>query len=490
MVGLGPKQPPSRQGSGTDLPKDLADEIRRLEKMFTVETPKLKEITDHFVNELTKGLTVEGGSIPMNPTWCMGFPDGHEQGTYLALDMGGTNLRVCEITLTDKKSEFDIIQSKYRMPEELKAGEADELWEYIADCLQQFIETHHGKDSKKVLPLGFTFSYPATQNFIDHGILQRWTKGFDIDGVEGKDVVPMFLDAVEKRHVPIKLTALINDTTGTLIASAYTDPTMRIGCIFGTGCNAAYMEDCGSIPKLAHMNLPSETLMAINCEWGAFDNEHLVLPRTPYDILIDKESPRPDQQAFEKMIAGLYLGEIFRLVLVDLHDNQAVQIFKNQDISKLRKAYTLDASFLSATEEDPFENLSETADLFKTKLDLDTTLPECELIRRLAELIGTRAARLSACGVAAICKKKGYETCHVGADGSVFNKYPHFKARGAVALREILNWGEKKSGDKDPIEIHAAEDGSGVGAALIAALTLKRVQEGNMAGIQHPENYK
>jgi hypothetical protein len=32
-----------------------------------------------------------------------------------------------------------------------------------------------------------------------------------------------------------------------------------------------------------------------------------------------------------------------------------------------------------------------------------------------------------------------------------------------------------------------AEDGSGVGAALIAALTLKRVQEGNVAGIRDPE---
>lgn len=153
------------------------------------------------------------------------------------------------------------------------------------------------------------------------------------------------------QNVPIKLSALINDTTGTLIASAYTDTKMKIGCIFGTGCNAAYMENAGSIPKLAHLNLPADTPMAINCEWGAFDNEHLVLPRTPYDIIIDKESPRPGQQAFEKMIAGLYLGEIFRLILVDLHDNRDVAIFDGQDIKKLRKPYTLDASFLSAIEE-------------------------------------------------------------------------------------------------------------------------------------------
>lgn len=139
---------------------------------------------------------------------------------------------------------------------------------------------------------------------------------------------------------------------------------------------------------------------------------------------------------------------------------------------------------------DPFENLQETFDLFLDKLDIKPNMSELELIRKTAELIGTRAARLSACGVAAICKKKGYETAHVGADGSVFNKYPHFKARGALALREILDWAPKTNQrEEDPIEIMAAEDGSGVGAALIAALTLKRVKQGNMAGILHPENF-
>ena len=418
----------------------------------------------------------------------MGFPDGYETGTYLALDMGGTNLRVCEITLPEEKGEFEIIQSKYRMPEELKTGTADELWNYIADCLQQFIEYHHADEELDQLPLGFTFSYPATQEYIDHGVLQRWTKGFDIDGVEGHDVVPPFEEALKARGVPIKLTALVNDTTGTMIASAYTDTDMKIGCIFGTGCNAAYMEDVGSIPKLAHMNLDPSLPMAINCEWGAFDNEHKVLPRTPYDIIIDKESPRPGQQAFEKMIAGLYLGEIFRLVLLDLHQNPDCQIFEAQDIGKLKKPYSLDAGFLSAIEEDPFENLSETQDLFHNKLGIACNKPELELIRRLAELIGTRAARLSACGVAAICKKKNWSTCHVGADGSVFNKYPHFKVRGAQALKEILDWpANKGKGKGDPIEILPAEDGSGVGAALIAALTLKRVQQGQNAGIRDPK---
>ena len=133
------------------------------------------------------------------------------------------------------------------------------------------------------------------------------------------------------------------DTTGTLIASAYCNPKIKMGCIFGTGCNAAYMDNCGSIPKLAHLNLPPEIPMIINCEYGAFDNEHVVLPRTRYDVTIDEESPRKGQQSYEKMIAGLYLGELWRLIILDLKERKL--ILEGQDIPKLTTAYTLDTSF-------------------------------------------------------------------------------------------------------------------------------------------------
>jgi hexokinase len=126
---------------------------------------------------------------------------------------------------------------------------------------------------------------------------------------------------------------------------------MKIGCVFGTGCNASYMEDIGSILKLTHLNLPQDLQMAISCEWGAFDNEHTTLPKTQYDMIIDENSARPGQQTFEKMIAGRYLGELLRLVLVDLYDNKHFHIFQGQNINKLRKRYAFDSSFLSLIEE-------------------------------------------------------------------------------------------------------------------------------------------
>ena len=42
-------------GSMADVPKDLLDQIKELERIFTVDTAKLKEVTNHFVKELEKG---------------------------------------------------------------------------------------------------------------------------------------------------------------------------------------------------------------------------------------------------------------------------------------------------------------------------------------------------------------------------------------------------------------------------------------------------
>lgn len=71
--------------------------------------------------------------------------------------------------------------------------------------------------------------------------------------------------------MPVKLTAVINDTTGTLIASHYVNSRSKIACIFGTGCNAAYMEHVREIPKINNLGIDPDFDMAINCEWVCSD---------------------------------------------------------------------------------------------------------------------------------------------------------------------------------------------------------------------------
>lgn len=155
-----------------------------------------------------------------------------------------------------------------------------------------------------------------------------------------------------------------------------------------------------------------------------FDSEnHEVLPRTKYDIQIDEMSNKPGQQAYEKMISGLYLGEIFRLIMCELIDEGI--LFLGQNTYKIEKAYSFDTAFLSLIERwgllsagspnvdqsacsDPTDELLTVTGLFTHFYQLDTTIPERQFFQRLAQLIGTRSARLSACGIAAIVSKKGY----------------------------------------------------------------------------------
>ena len=54
--------------------------------------------------------------------------------------------------------------------------------------------------------------------------------------------------------------------------------------------------------------------MIINTEWGAYgDDGALDRWLTEYDDIIDQNSVNIGRQRYEKMIAGMYLGEIVRL---------------------------------------------------------------------------------------------------------------------------------------------------------------------------------
>lgn len=469
----------TRTEAEEDLPhatkRTMADHLRKYETLFTLTPQRMRMIVEAFKDALELGLEKPDQIVPMIPTYVFGFPTGEEKGDFLALDLGGTNLRVCLVHVQGD-GKFELTQSKYRLTEEQKQEDGSKLFDFCAECLATFIEQStaegHIRPGQE-LNLGFTFSYPCSQDRIDHGVLIRWTKGFGAPNVEGHDVVKLFQQSLDKVNIRAKLTAIINDTTGTLIASSYVNPSTRIAVIFGTGCNAAYMERVGDIPKIASLGIDPDAEMAINCEWGAFDSfSHEHLPRTKYDQIVDESSNKPGEQAFEKLISGRYLGEIFRLVITELIDEGV--LFLGQETYKIEKPYSFDTAFLSLMESDPTDELLMCIGIFSHFFALETTLAERQFFRALAKLIGRRAARLSACGIAAIVARKGYldEGCSVGADGSLYNKYPGFADRVHEGLFDIF--GEK--GRK--IVTHHAEDGSGVGSAIIAAMTKIRKDNG------------
>lgn len=118
----------------------------------------------------------------MIPTFVFGWPTGKERGDYLAVDLGqsrssrfihpsfskyhlgGTNLRVCLVTLQGE-GKFEITQSKYRLSEEQKQEDGQKLFDFCAECLKTFIDSNIKEGTIKEgqeLPLGFTVSIPRS----------------------------------------------------------------------------------------------------------------------------------------------------------------------------------------------------------------------------------------------------------------------------------------------------------------------------------------
>uniref|UniRef100_A0A9J7Y1Z0 hexokinase n=1 Tax=Cyprinus carpio carpio TaxID=630221 RepID=A0A9J7Y1Z0_CYPCA len=251
----------------------------------------------------------------MLPTFVRSIPDGSEKGDFIALDLGGSNFRILRVKVSHEKKQTVQMESQiYETPEDIIHGSGSRLFDHVAECLGDFMEKQKIKDKK--LPIGFTFSFPCAHTKLDEAVLLTWTKRFKASGVEGMDVVKLLNKAIKKRgDYDADIMAVVNDTVGTMMTCGFDDQRCEVGIIIGTGTNACYMEE------LRHIDLVEgdEGRMCINTEWGAFgDDGTLEDIRTEFDREIDRGSPNPGKQLFEKMVSGMYMGELVRLILVKM----------------------------------------------------------------------------------------------------------------------------------------------------------------------------
>lgn len=96
----------------------------------------------------------------MIPTYVFGWSTGKESGDYLAVDLGGTNLRVCLVSLLGE-GKFELTQTKYRLTEEQKHEDGEKLFDFCAECVESFIIANIGNGPGQIkegqdVPLGFT----------------------------------------------------------------------------------------------------------------------------------------------------------------------------------------------------------------------------------------------------------------------------------------------------------------------------------------------
>lgn len=422
-------------------------------------------------DDIRAGLAVDGGSdLKMILSYVDSLPTGDEKGLFYALDLGGTNFRVLRVELGGKDKRVIAIESdQVSIPQELMSATSEELFDFIASALANFAHKDGNFPGKKG-EIGFTFSFPVKQTSIDSGILIKWTKGFAVSGTAGKDVVACLNEAMDRKGIDMRVSALVNDTVATLAGARYWDDDVMVAVILGTGTNACYVERMDCIPKFQGEFSPSGRTI-VNLEWGAFSKG---LPLTVFDRDMDAASINPGEQIFEKTISGMYLGEIARRAL--LHMAEEGSLFGKSVPEKLSMPFVLGTPDLSTMQQDGTEDLHTVGSVLYNVAGVESDLSSRKIVLEVCDTIVKRAARLAGAGIVGILQKIEEDTedaifgkrTVVAMDGGLYERYPQYRRYLKEAVAELL--GPETSQN---IVIEHSKDGSGIGAALLAATNSK-----------------
>ncbi|GMH03720.1 hypothetical protein Nepgr_005559 [Nepenthes gracilis] len=463
------------EGKVASRRRDAMEILKGFEERCRTPADKLKKVAEDLVAMMHRGLEDEDSScVKMLVSYVNCLPTGDEVGLFYALDLGGTNFRVMQVLLQGRNSGIKQKQRSYKVPSELKVGKLHELFDYMAERVAAFIREEEEGSDFHFLPgqkreLGFTFSFPVHNKEINSGTLVRWTKSYDMEDAMCKDVVEELKKALEKQGLEINVTALVNDTVGTVAEGRYYDKDCVAGVILGTGTNAAYVEHVKQIQKLRG-SLQNSEHVVINMEWGNFQS--LNLPFTEYDLKLDCQSLHPHEQILEKMISGEYLGEIVRRVLLKMAEEDS--FFGEIVPPKLKQPYILGTDVLSAMHDDPSSDHNMVDQKLSDVLEIhDLPLEKRIIIVKLCDIVTKRGARLSAAAMLGILKKLGrdrrgtdgkVERTVIAIDGSLYGKYELFRKYLKDALGELLD-----NEVFQMVSLQQATDGSGIGAAIVAA---------------------
>ncbi|XP_004769602.1 hexokinase HKDC1 [Mustela putorius furo] len=448
------------------------DQIKKVDRFLyhmRLSDETLLDIMARFQAEMQKGLgkdTNPTASVKMLPTFVRAIPDGSENGEFLSLDFGGSKFRVLKVQVSEAgKRKVQMESQFYPTPNEIIRGNGSELFDYIADCLADFMKTRGLKHKK--LPLGLTFSFPCRQTKLEEGILLSWTKKFKARGVQDTDVVSCLTKAIRKhKDIDVDILALVNDTVGTMMTCAYDDPYCEVGVIIGTGTNACYMEDMNNIDLVEG----DEGRMCISTEWGAFgDDGALEDIRTEFDRELDLGSLNPGKQLFEKMISGLYLGELVRIILLKMA--KAGLLFGGKKSSALHTKGKIETRHVAAMEKYK-EGLANTREIL-TDLGLEPSEADCIAVQHVCTIVSFRSANLCATTLAAILtrlrenKKLVRLRTTVGVDGTLYKIHPQYPKRLHKVVRRLV--------PNCDVRFLLSESGSTKGAAMVTAVA-SRVQ--------------
>ncbi|MCL2044612.1 MAG: hexokinase [Treponema sp.] len=337
-------------------PRELSDFARYYG--FHYDSLDPAALVKEILIDMERGLAGLSSSLPMIPSYISPISKVPPGKTVLALDAGGTNLRVSLVSFDEQGKAVPGETVKYPMPGTKGAVNANQFFDMIADAVLPVLAK-----ASKIEGIGFTFSYPMDVQPDADGILLAFSKEVDAPDVIGKAVGAGLREALARKgHVYDGSIVLLNDTVATLLSglatipadggelSPYAEPLPfknaygfaggpAIGFILGTGFNTAYPET--SIPKIGFESKDSPQIIV--CETGNFNLRY----RGPLDREFDNGTKFPGTYTLEKTTSGAYLGPLTLHILKQAVKDKVIR-FKKSDallaIPQLETRYLNDFS--------------------------------------------------------------------------------------------------------------------------------------------------
>ena len=284
-------------------------------------------------------------------------------------------------------------------------------------------------------------------------------------------------DVDSSQNLNVRLDAIVNDASSALLARAYLDHDTRLATILGTGMNAAVHLPITALDpsKFRSMSPPvgSSTHVLTNTELSMFGKN--IFPTTRWDKVLNATHILPDYQPFEYLVAGKYIGEIVRLILVEA--TQIAGLFDGLMAPSLASTtYSLDTKNLALIDVDKSHELVHSRSLFHQWYPSPQCPSEKDMmfIKDVVRRVTTRSIAYFTVGMHALTavlqRLDTMEVNHyaIACDGSIINKYPSYIERAQALLNQMSESGDPQ--EKMRVSLERTTDSAVLGAAVAGAM--------------------
>ena len=390
---------------------------------------------NRFIHQMELGLSSNDG-LPMVPTYVSGRLIPKQGRKAIAVDVGGTNLKVALLEMNDFKTRIIDIVKEPSMGKTVPV-----TFDVFINDLVRKIEPFL-KYSKMI---SFSFSHEVKHRNDMDGQVSYLSKEILITDFKGRLLADSLKQGI-KKHTGVDVNVvLINDTVGVAGSMLQHGDEFQnyFGVVMGTGANACYIEQSKNIKKID--DAKTET-MFINVESG----EYVPLIVSAIDQEFDSTTLMPNTAILEKMVSGEYLGKLYYFLI---KKTCGEGLFSDGFIQNIEKQEPLDTKALSV--------------LYKSKssgayVDMCINNNDVQLLYFFAKCLIKRAAALISIQIIAISRKiyqqKNAPICVI-IEGSTFYGLKGFK-------NMVMKYIEENKNDMD-IKIFSVDDAALVGIGNI-----------------------